>query len=108
MKPVYMVPLLMFASSAFAACDVEIEANDAMRFGKAEIAIGASCKEVTASMAAGANKQYLPVCDPRVLISTQLIGGGEETEISFDSSKLQPGGDILFLLLSRSLGNYER
>ncbi|MBB6523172.1 azurin [Pseudoteredinibacter isoporae] len=50
MKPVYALPLLMFASSAFAACDVEIEANDAMRFNKAEMVVDASCKEVTVTL----------------------------------------------------------
>ncbi len=127
MKPVYAVPLLMFASSAFAACDVEIEATDAMRFNKAEMTVDASCKEVTvklkhvgklpatsmghnwvlsktadvtplatAGMSAGVANSYLPAGDARVLAATKVIGGGESTEVKFDISKLQAGGDYSF------------
>lgn len=127
MKSVYALPLLMFASSVFAACDVEIEANDAMRFNKAEMTVDASCKEVTvklkhvgklpatsmghnwvlsktadvtplatAGMSAGVANSYLPAGDARVLAATKVIGGGESTEVKFDISKLQAGGDYSF------------
>lgn len=41
----------LLAGPAFAAtCDVEIEANDAMQFNKASIAVPASCKQFTVKL----------------------------------------------------------
>lgn len=44
----------------------------------------------------GADNDYVPPGDERVLAATQIIGGGEETTISFDPSMLEPGGDYTF------------
>ncbi len=41
-----------------------------------------------AGMSAGIDKEYVPQNDARVLASTKLIGGGEETSVEFDLSKL--------------------
>ena len=49
-----------------------------------------------AGMGAGAENNYVPPNDARVLAATKIIGGGEETTISFDPSKLEPGGDYTF------------
>ncbi len=45
---------------------------------------------------AGAANNHVPPNDARVLASTKVIGGGEETTISFDASKLEAGGDYTY------------
>jgi azurin len=45
---------------------------------------------------AGVGNDYVKPDDARVLAHTKLIGGGEETTISFDPSMLEPGGDYTF------------
>jgi azurin len=47
-------------------------------------------------MGAGPANNYVPPGDARVLAATKVIGGGEETTISFDASKLQTGGDYTY------------
>lgn len=49
-----------------------------------------------AGQAAGVDNNYVPPGDQRVLASTMLVGGGEETSVSFDPSKLEPGADYTF------------
>lgn len=49
-----------------------------------------------AGQAAGVDNNYVPPGDARVLAATMLIGGGEETSISFDPSGLEPGADYTF------------
>jgi azurin len=49
-----------------------------------------------AGQGAGAANDYVPPQDTRVLAATKIIGGGEETTISFDASKLQMGGDYTY------------
>jgi azurin len=46
--------------------------------------------------AAGADNDYVKPDDARVIAHTKIIGGGEETTISFDASMLEPGGDYTF------------
>ena len=50
----------------------------------------------TMGMAAGASNDFVPPGDNRVIAATPIIGGGEETTISFDVSELQPGGDYTY------------
>jgi azurin len=50
----------------------------------------------TAGMAAGAANNYVPAGDARVLAASKIIGGGEETTVSFDASKLEAGGDYTY------------
>ncbi len=50
---------------------------------------------VSAAQAAGA-PAYLPADDPRLITNTALIGGGEETSVTFDISGLEPGGDYTY------------
>jgi len=45
---------------------------------------------------AGLDQNYVPPNDARVLAATSIIGGGEETTISFDPSMLEPGGDYTY------------
>jgi azurin len=49
-----------------------------------------------AGQAAGADNDYVPPGDQRVLAATALIGGGEETSVSFDPSELEPGADYTY------------
>jgi len=44
----------------------------------------------------GADNNFVKPGDPRVLAATKVIGGGEQTTISFKPSILQPGGDYTF------------
>ncbi len=50
----------------------------------------------TAGMTAGLVKQYLPEDQSKVIAATDLIGGGESTSITFDTSALTQGGDYTF------------
>lgn len=50
----------------------------------------------TEGMKAGLPKNYINDADPRVLAHTKVIGGGEQTEVSFDVSKLQAGQDYSY------------
>lgn len=45
---------------------------------------------------AGIDNDYVAPGDDRVLVATALIGGGEETSISFDPSVFEAGGDYTF------------
>lgn len=45
---------------------------------------------------AGLKNNFVPPDDDRVLAATSVIGGGEETTISFDPSTLEVGGDYTF------------
>jgi azurin len=49
-----------------------------------------------AGMAAGLDKEYLPVDDKRIIAHTKVIGGGESTSVKFPVSKLTKGGDYTF------------
>lgn len=46
-----------------------------------------------AGQGAGLENDYLPADDNRILVHTDLIGGGESTSVTFDVSKLEAGGD---------------
>ena len=47
-------------------------------------------------MAAGLDANYLPADDARVLVYTKIIGGGEETSVSFSLSDLDAGESYTF------------
>ena len=48
-----------------------------------------------ASMQAGA-PNYLPEGDSRIIAATDMIGGGQETSVTFDMSSLDPSGDYSY------------
>jgi azurin len=50
----------------------------------------------TAGQAAGAANNYVPAGDARVIAATSVVGGGQETSVTFDTSKLMPGGDYTY------------
>jgi azurin len=107
-------------------CSLAIEANDQIQFNTKELHVKKSCKEVTltlkhvgqlaanvmghnwvlsatadyqaiaqAGQAVGA-PNYLPTGDARILVSTNVIGGGQQVSIKFDPAKLTVGGDYTF------------
>lgn len=49
-----------------------------------------------AGMKAGAEQEYVPADDDRVIAHTSMIGGGETTSVTLDTSKLESGGDYTF------------
>ncbi len=107
-------------------CSVSIEGNDQIQYNKKELEVSSGCKQVTVTLkhvgtlaanvmghnwvlAATADYQavaqagqgagppnYLPAGDARVLASTPIIGGGQEVSVTFDISKLKPGGDYTY------------
>lgn len=107
-------------------CNQTIEGNDLIKFNLTEMRVSSSCSEVTvtlhhvgtlpatamghnwvlaatadytavaqAGQAAGA-PNFLPAGDARVIAATSIIGGGEQTSVTFDISGLEPGGDYTF------------
>lgn len=48
------------------------------------------------AISAGLDNQYLKPDDDRVIVFTDLIGGGEETSTSFATTKLNAGEDYTF------------
>jgi azurin len=107
-------------------CAITIEGNDQIQFNKKEMRVKKSCNEVTvtlkhtgklaanvmghnwvltatpdfqpvatAGQAAGP-PNFLPAGDARVLASSSVIGGGQETSVKVDVSKLTVGGDYTY------------
>ncbi|MGG5291547.1 azurin [Pseudomonas shirazensis] len=50
----------------------------------------------TDGLSAGIDKGYLKDGDARIIAHTKLIGAGESDKITFDTSKLEAGGDYGF------------
>ena len=107
-------------------CSQVIESNDAMQFNMKEMRVSASCKSLTvtlkhvgnlpqqfmghnwvlsttenmmpltgAAMQAGA-PGYLPESDERIIAATDMIGGGQESSITFDLSSLDSSIDYTY------------
>ncbi|AVJ56707.1 azurin [Idiomarina sp. OT37-5b] len=107
-------------------CELTIDSNDQMRYDKKELSVPASCSEVTLTlthsgkmgkkvmghnwvlskasdmqsvvqqgMAAGLDNQYTPDSDA-VLAATDVIGGGEETSITFSTEGMDANGNYKF------------
>ena len=51
---------------------------------------------VADGMGAGVDNDYVKPGDARVVAHTELIGGGGQTSVTFDVSKLQSGGPYVF------------
>ncbi|KGO99613.1 azurin [Novilysobacter defluvii] len=47
-------------------------------------------------LSAGADNEYVPQDDDRVLAFTDIIGGGESTSVTFSTSAMQDGGNYMF------------
>lgn len=107
-------------------CSLTVEGNDQIQFVQKELRVSSSCTEITvtlkhigqlaanimghnwvlsktedymalaqAGQAAGP-PAFLPAGDARVIATTDVIGGGQETTITFAASGLQKGGDYTF------------
>ena len=107
-------------------CALTVEGNDQIQFVQKELRVSSSCEEITVTLKhigqlaanimghnwalsktedfmalaqAGQSAgppDYLPPDDARVIAATDVIGGGQETTITFDASALQPGGDYTY------------
>jgi azurin len=107
-------------------CSLTIEGNDQIQFNTKELRVSSSCTEVTVTLkhvgqlaanvmghnwvltktadyqavaTAGQSAgppDYLPSGDTRVIAATDVIGGGQETSVTFPMSKLEAGGDYTF------------
>jgi azurin len=107
-------------------CSLTIEGNDQIQFNQKEMRVSKSCTEVTVTLkhvgqlaanvmghnwvltstsdfqavaqaGQGAGPpNFLPAGDARVLATTPVIGGGQETSVKFDLSKITAGGDYTF------------
>jgi azurin len=107
-------------------CTLTVEGNDMLQFVQKELRVSSSCKEVKvtlkhigtlaanimghnwvlsktadymavaqAGQGAGA-PNYLPTGDARIIAATNVIGGGQETSVTFAASALEAGGDYTF------------
>ena len=107
-------------------CALTVEGNDQLQFVQKELRVSSSCKEITvtlkhigtmaanimghnwvlaktgdymavanAGQSAGA-PNYLPAGDARIIAATDVIGGGQETTITFATSALQSGADYTY------------
>ena len=47
-------------------------------------------------LTAGAEANYVPADDDRVIAATEMIGGGESTSVTFSTASLEEGGDYTF------------
>lgn len=121
-----LIGLFAAAPSFAQECSLTIDGNDQIQFDKKELRVSSSCTEVTvtlrhvgklaanvmghnwvltktedymavaqAGQAAGP-PNYVPANDERVIATTEVIGGGEETSVTFDLSNLEPGGDYTY------------
>ena len=107
-------------------CTQVIKGNDLIQFDIPEIRVSAACEEVTINLlhsgqlaanvmghnwvltttgdymplaavaTAAGPPEYLPADDPRVIAATKMIGGGEETSVTFSLAGLEAGGDYTY------------
>lgn len=47
-------------------------------------------------LTAGAESDYVPAGDDRVIAATEMVGGGESTSVTFSTSSLDAGGEYTF------------
>ena len=107
-------------------CNLVVEGNDQIQFVQKELRVSSSCNEVTvtlkhigklaanimghnwvltktadyqpvaqAGQAAGP-PNFTPTGDARIIAATKIIGGGEETAVTFDVAGLDVGGDYTY------------
>ena len=55
---------------------------------------------ITAGLAAGASRGYLPEHDARIIAATPIVGGGESATVKFATSLLQAGARYAFFCTS--------
>ncbi len=107
-------------------CTLTIEGNDQIQFNQKELRISKTCKEVTLTLkhtgqlagnvmghnwvltttpnyqavaTAGQSAgppNYTPAGDARIIAATTVVGGGQQTSVKIDTSKLTAGGDYTY------------
>jgi azurin len=123
---VFITLLIFNKSALSQECSQTIEGNDLVQYNLAEIVVSSACEQFTVTlehvgqlpanvmghnwvltstadyMPVAANAQtvgppsYLPENDPRIISATNMIGGGQETSVTFDVSVLELGGDYTY------------
>lgn len=108
------------AAAPAEGCSAVIEANDAMQFNTKELTVSSACGKYTVTLkhvgkapktamghnvviakaadvagvvadSAKAAPEFITVDDARVIAHTAMIGGGEETSVTFETAKLAKG-----------------
>lgn len=107
-------------------CAVTVEGNDQIQFVQKELRVSSACAEITVTLKhigslpanvmghnwvlsrtadymtvaqkgqAAGPPNYVPAGDARVLAATGVVGGGQETSVTFDASILRPGADYTY------------
>ena len=107
-------------------CDIVIDGNDQIQFVQSELRVSSNCAVVTVTLRhigtlaqnimghnwvltttgdyqdvaqAGQTAgppNFVPAGDARVIAATNVIGGGEETAVTFDIAGLEAGGDYTY------------
>ena len=103
------------AAAADDACKLEISGNDQMQYDKKDLAVPATCKQVTLTLhhtgqlpAAAMGHDWVLVNTPDLtavanagmgagLASTKVVGGGQSDTVTFSTASLKAGGDYSFL-----------
>ena len=123
---IFLALLAFHGSALGQECSQTIEANDLVQYNLTEISVRSDCVQFTLTlqhvgqlpanimghnwvltatpdyMPIAANAQamgapnYLPENDPRIIGATDMIGGGQETSVTFDISGLQRGEDYTY------------
>jgi azurin len=118
--------LALGAQASAQDCSVVIEGNDQIQFVQSELRVSSQCMTVTVTLkhigALAANimghnwvlaatpdwqalaqagqsagpPNFVPADDARVIAATAVIGGGEETAVTFDVAGLEAGGDYTY------------
>jgi len=126
LAPIAVVAFLIGSQAWGQECSLTVEGNDQIQFVQKELKVSGSCEEITVTLKhigqlaanimghnfvlsktedymalaqAGQSAgppNYLPAGDARVIATTDVIGGGQETTITFAASGLEPGGDYTF------------
>ena len=126
LSAIALVMLAFVSQANAQDCSAVVEGNDQIQFVQSELTVSASCTEVSitlkhigqlaanimghnwvltmtsdyqavaqAGQAAGP-PNFVPDSDARIMAATPVIGGGEETTITFDISGLEAGGDYTY------------
>ena len=111
-KAVAVSLLTLASASVFAAeCSVTVDSTDQMSFNTKEITVDKNVMGhnlvisktadmqgiATEGMTQGLDKDYIKADNAGIIAHTKMIGAPEkETEVKFDATKLEAGGDYSF------------
>lgn len=123
---VTLLGLLVSGPAIAGDCEIEIEGDDRMQFNQDELVIDRSCEEITLTLVhtgeldvqamghnvvftaaedydglaedamEAADNDYVPEGDERVVLATDLIGGGDSTSLRFSPDAFSEDGDYVF------------